>query len=291
MRALSKLASAFCGCALVGGCATLPQDVRLPLTLPPGMTAVYSEVNVQLMLVTRPDAPNRCSGPACSQWDDIEQRIARIGPDLAKAAYRLYPDIGKRVRNFEFIVADKSEPGTVSTSSGRIIVLRPVGSIAPGDAALAFVLAREIGHIVANHHEENVAATLLVSGLVHLLAPVANLPRALGNLFVAGGATTTTTTGASATVAANAAVSATSFMGSRVLITSYKPRQREEADLIAIALLAQLGYDAPSVLAAIAREELRSPETEWMSGLRASLEQLSTPATRAVVLEAKPGTP
>ena len=286
MRPLNQLTAVLCASTILCGCANLQQEGRVSLNLPPEMTAVYSEMNMQMMLVTRPDAPNRCAEPACSMWDDVDQRVARIGPELTKAAYRLYPDIGSRVRNFEFVVADKSEPGTVSASSGRIIVLRPVGSLAPNDAAFAFILAREIGHVVANHHEENITATLIVSGLVHLLAPVANLPQLIGNLFLANAATG----GASATIAANAAMTATSFVGSRVLLTTYKPRHRDEADLIAMSLLAQLGYDSSAVAAAFASVNLNSPETEWTSSLRASVAQISapSPAGRNVVLETTP---
>lgn len=290
MRALKKLPAVLCASALLGGCASPQPDGRVSLNMPSEMTAVYSEVNMQLALVTRADAPNPCAGPACGTWNDVDQRVARVGPDVARAAYRLYPDIGGRVRNFEFIIADKSEPGTVSTSSGRIIVLRPVGSLAPNDPALAFVLAREVGHVVANHHEENITTTLIVSGVVHLLAPVANLARAFSNLFLAGAATTT---GASATVAGNAAVSATSFVGSRMLITTYRPRQRDEADLIALSLLAQLGHDAQAVTASFASVDLGSPETEWTAGLRASVDRLAAPvpARSTIVLESTPRVP
>lgn len=290
MRALKKLPALLCASALLCGCATPQPDGRLSLSLPPEMTAVYSEVNMQLALVTRADAPNPCTRPACDTRNGVDQRVARIGPDVARAAYRLYPDIGARVRNFEFVIADKSEPGTVSTSSGRIIVLRPVGSLAPDDAALAFILAREVGHVVANHHEENITTTLIVSGVVHALAPVANLARAFSNFFLAGAATTT---GASATVTGNAAVSATSFVGSRVLITTYGPRQRDEADLIAMSLLAQLGYDAQAVTAAFAAADLKSPGTEWTAGLRASVDRLAAPvpAGSNIVLDSTPGTP
>ncbi|MEK7216947.1 MAG: M48 family metalloprotease [Chloroflexota bacterium] len=289
MRALNKLHAVLFAATILSGCSNLQQEGRLSLTLPPEMTAVYSEVNMRLMLVTRADAPSRCTEPACNMWDDVDQRVARIGPDLAKSAYRLYPDIGSRVRNFEFIVADKSEPGTVSASSGRIIVLRPVGSLAPNDAAFAFILAREIGHVVANHHEENVTATLIVSALVHLIAPVANLTQLFGNLFLANAATG----GASASIAANAAMTATSFVGSRVLLTTYKPRQRDEADLIAMSLLAQLGYDLSAVAAAFAAVNLNSPDTEWTSSLRASVAQLSAPPppARTVVLDSHPSVP
>jgi predicted Zn-dependent protease len=124
---------------------------------------------------------------------------------------------------------------------------------------------------------------------VHLIAPVANLPQLFGNLFLANAATG----GASASIAANAAMTATSFVSSRVLLTTYKPRQRNEADLIAMSLLAQLGYDSAAVVSAFTSVNLNSPESEWTSSLRASVAQLSapTPANRNLVLDSTPSVP
>lgn len=289
LRAMNKLPAVLCACAILGGCASSPHDGRAQLTVPTPMSAVYSEVNLQLMLVTRADAPNRCIDPVCALWDGFDQRVTRIGPDLAKAAYEHYPDLRGRVNNFEFIVADKSEPGTVSTSMGRIIILRPVSALAPTDAALAFIVARELGHVVAKHHEENVAAALIVSGLMQIIAPVTSLARVFSNFFVAG----TASTSASASAAANATVTASSFVGSRVLVTAYKPMQRDEADAIAMKLLAHLGYDVSAVVAAFAPVNLKSPATEWTSGLRTSVERLSaqSPLHRSVVVESMAGEP
>lgn len=271
MPAMNKLIAVPCACVILGGCAAAPHDGRARLTAPTPMSAVYSEMNMQLRLVTIADVPNRCTEPGCSAPDGFDQRVARIGPELAKSAYQLYPDLGSRVKNFEFIIADKSEPGTVSNSSGRIVILRPVNSLAPTDAAFAFIAAREIGHVVAKHHEENTATSLIVSGLAQILAPVANLARAFTNFFLPG----TATVSASATVLANVSVTATSFVGSRVLVTAYKPMQRDEADAIAMKLLARLGYDAPTVAAAFASVDLKSPATDWTSDLRVSVQRLS----------------
>jgi predicted Zn-dependent protease len=241
--------------------------------VPAPLSAVYSDVNMQLKLVAIADDLNRCTGPGWGAPGSIEERAGRLGPDLAAAAFKLYPDLANRVERFDFIIADKSEPGTVSNSSGRIVILRPVNALAPTDAALAFVMAREIGHVVAMHHDENTAASLIISGLAQIFLPVANVARIITKLFLSS----TAAVSASATAVASASVTATSFVGSRVVVTAYRPKQRDEADAIAMNLLARLGYNAPAVAAAFAAADRKSAATEWTSHLWASVDRLSAP--------------
>ena len=90
-------------------------------------------------------------------------------------------------------------------------------------------------------------------------------------------------TGVATSPAANAAVTAASIAGSRVLVSAYKPQQREEADAIAVKLLARIGYDSGSVSSAFASVDLGSPPTSWVLDLRNSVNRLSanTPAIAA----------
>jgi hypothetical protein len=262
-----------CAFALLGGCAAAPEYGRTQLAAPAPVSAVYSEMNLQLALVTTPGASLRCPGPDCAVPETFEQRVAWIGPELAKTAYELFPDLAQRVGGFEFVVADKAEPGTLSSSTGRIIVLKPAGSLAPNDVALAYIVGRELGHVIAQHHEENTAVSLIVSGLVQVLLPAANVARIFTNAFLAG------TAGASALAnfAAGASLTATSFFGSRLVMKSYRPVQRDEADAIAQKLLAHLGFEPPAVSAAFASVNLSSPATDWVSDLRVSVERLVPP--------------
>lgn len=271
--AVIRFLAILCACVILAGCATSPRDGVSQSLVPAPLSAVYSDVNMQLKLVAIADDRNRCTGPGWSAPGSVEERVARIGPDLAAAAFQLYPELSTRVERFDFIVADKAEPGTVSNSSGRIVILRPVDSLAPTDTALAFVLAREVGHVVAMHHDENTAASLIVSGLAQIFLPVANVARLITKLFMSGSAVV----GSSATAAAGASVTATSFMGTQVVITAYQPKQRDESDQIALNLLARLGHDAKSVAAAFAGVDRKSPATEWTSQLWASVDRLSAP--------------
>jgi len=240
--------------------------------VPAPLSAVYSDVNLELKLIAIADDLNRCTGPGWSAAGNIEERVARIGPSLAAAAFRLDSDLRERVERFEFVIADKSEPGTASNSTGRIVIMRPVDALAPNDAALAFVIAREMGHVVAMHHDENVVTSLIVSGLAQIFLPVASVARIIGKLFLSG-------TAAASTATASASVTATSFLGSQAVITAYRPKQREEADAVAMKLLAVLGYDAPAVAAAFAKVDRKSSETEWTSHLWASVDGLSAPGS------------
>ncbi|OGA05044.1 MAG: hypothetical protein A2W68_08230 [Betaproteobacteria bacterium RIFCSPLOWO2_02_64_14] len=285
MPAMNKLSFLLCACALLGGCAIAPEYGRTQLTAPAPVSAVYSEMNLQLSLVTAAGESLRCPQPGCGASEPFDQRIAWIGPELAKAAYQVFPDLGDRIKGFEFVVADKSEPGTLSGSMGRIIILRPVSSLSPNDVTLAFIVGREIGHVIAKHHEENTAVSLIVSGLVQLLIPAANVARLFTNAFLSSGAF--------ANFAAGASVTATSFIGSRLVVTSYRPVQRDEADAIALKLLSHLGFDAPAVAAAFASVNLKLPATDWTSGLRASVERLSPQRRpgRSVLVDSKAGAP
>ncbi|MBI3916260.1 MAG: hypothetical protein HY322_04570 [Betaproteobacteria bacterium] len=131
--------------------------------------------------------------------------------------------------------------------------------------------------------------SLIVSGLVQLLIPAANVARLFTNAFLSGAAGTS----ALANFAAGASLTATSFVGSRLVVTSYRPVQREEADAIALKLLSHLGFDAPAVAAAFASVNLKSPATDWTSGLRASVERLSPQPRpgRSVLVDSKAGAP
>ena len=81
---------------------------------------------------------------------------------------------------------------------------------------------------------------------------------------------------------ASASMSAASFAGSRAVIESYRPRQRDEADRIAMNLLAPLGYDARAVAAGFAQTDLETPPTKWMLDLRASVDRVAALADRQI---------
>ena len=269
--ALFRAGAILACCAVLGGCAASPHDGRARMAAPAPVSAVYSEMNMQLTLVTMRDGTVEESGTAGDAPDAFEQRVARVGAKLAEAAFQLYPELRDRVESFEFVIADKAEPGTVSTSFGRAVILRPVSALAPTEAALAFILAREMGHVIADHHAENTAASLAVSGLAYILFPFAGLAKVVGSVFVPGGAAA----GASSSIAANASATAASLVGTRIVVFSYRPKQQKEADAIALKLLGRLAYGAAAVVAAFAPVDLKTQANDWLSALEVSVDRLA----------------
>ena len=260
-----------CFCGFLAGCAASPESDRAPLDPLASVSAVYSEVNMKLTLVTMRDrAAERYSATAKFQ-DSFEQRVARIGAKLAQAAFDVYPELRGELKGFEFIIADKAEPGTVSTSLGRVVILRPVSELAPTDAALAFILAREMGHVIANHHTTDVAVALAISGAAYILAPFAGQAKAVASLLIPGGASA----GAASSVAVSASNTAVSWAGSKVAVLSYKPEQQEEADVIALKLLERLSYGATDVTAGFAPVNLKAQKNDWVAALDVSVSRLA----------------
>ncbi len=122
-----------------------------------------------------------------------------------------------------------------SNASGKVVVFRGVQYLELSDEALSFILAREMGHIIAGHHNKNTSTKILFSVLASVLFPAASL---LAASNVAAQATTTAVTSVAST--------ATSYFGSEVAISKIKPNQLTEADNIAITLLETQHWDERS---------------------------------------------
>lgn len=248
-------------CSLLGACASSPSG-RSQFTLPQPVSEIYSEVNMRLQLATTSDARYQCAESECDANKEFEMRVARLGQQLAEKAYALYPDLGERIERFEFVTSDKAEPGTTSNASGTVVIFGGTRALEPSDPALAFILAREMGHVIGRHHDENTATRIIVSVLAQVLMPVTGLFRALAQLQTASSAATASTTTATATAA--------SLLGSHAVIATYRPQQLAETDTIALTLLAHLQYDPQETADALAETEQRMDDSGWPQDLRAS---------------------
>jgi predicted Zn-dependent protease len=248
----------------ITACATSPEG-RPQLVAPTplqGFSAVYSEFDMHLQLVTAADAP-ACQEAQCVADRAFEQRILALGRRLAISAFRQHADLYLRFPRFDFIVADKSDPGAASSAGGTIIVYRGLQRKNLDDAVLAFLLAREMCHVIAGHHDENVATSILVAVAAQILFPALNI----GGFFAGGAASAAASTALEAT----ALTSTASFLGSRALRASYRPQQVREAEVMAMKLLAAAGWDGDEVSDKL--ESLRpslSDDTGWTRELRES---------------------
>ena len=263
---------------LLSACANSP-ETRKQLLTTPGLqefSAVYSEFDMRLQLVTAADAP-ACKEAECVADRAFDQRILVIGRRLADAAFRQHADLHLRFARFEFVVADKRDPGAASSAAGSVAIYRGVRQLELDDAALAFVLAREMSHIIAGHHDENVTTSVLVGIAAQILFPFLNLPS-----LISGGAATTAaaTSAASATattMTTTAVASAASFAGSRALRATFRPQQVIEAEGIAMDMLAAAGWDGREVADQLQAMPAQLPDGPgWTEELRDSMRRIAS---------------
>jgi predicted Zn-dependent protease len=270
MHPMRALICPILACSLLGACSTSPYG-RSQLIVPQSVSAVYSEVNMRLTLVTTADAKYQCAESECDASKEFELRIARLGERLADKAFEFYPDLRERIGRFEFVIVDKAEPGTTSNASGTVVIFSGTRALELADPALAFVLAREMGHVIGRHHDENTATKIIVSVLAQVLLPVSGvfrnfalLPGASSAAAAASATTATVSTGSAA------AATAASFLGAKAVIASYWPQQLAEADSVGLAVLARTGYEPQETADALAVAVPRLNQSSWPQDLRAS---------------------
>jgi Zn-dependent protease with chaperone function len=255
--------------ALLSACATSPQG-RTQLITPAPISDVYSDVNMRAHLATAKSIDTPCADDECTPSREFDQQVQQLGARLAKSAFDTYPDLVKRVSRFEFVVAEKEELGSTSNAAGKVVVFRGVQELYFDEQALAFVIAREMGHIIGRHHDENSGTSIFFSVLVGVLFPASNI------FHGAALANATSSTTVLTTTATTAASSATSYVGSQVLLASVKPDQLREADSIAVKLLAGLGWsgrDTADILEACTQVD---GDSAWAKDFRVSVGYVKT---------------
>ena len=247
----------------LGACSSSPNG-RLQLAAPPQLSAVYSEVNMQLLLITEANSRQACEDADCTHKRAFDRTVLRLGTRLAQTAFENHPALTTQFDKFEFVIAEKSGPGTLSSSAGRVVIFRGVQNLKLGEEALAFLIAREMGHVISRHHEENSATSILFSVLAAVFIPMSNL--------ISGSAALAQT--ASASAMSSAATSAASFIGSKLTIASYKQEQSHEADVIALSLLKCLGWSSQEIADALVAQSRLLGTDSWCKDLRESTEDV-----------------
>ncbi len=109
---------ALCACALSPG-------GRMQMTAPASVSAVYSEIDMKLALVTEGDTDSTCI-EECKLDHAFEQRILVMGTRLANAAFETYPELAERFDKFKFVIAEKNNPGSTSSAAGTVAIFRGV---------------------------------------------------------------------------------------------------------------------------------------------------------------------
>lgn len=236
--------------SIVLGACTTPASQDQLISVPPQVSNAYSEMDMRLRLIAETDIKSPCAGEECDLNRVFDQRVLQLGECLAKSAFETHPDLSGRIIRFEFLVAEKSEPGSASSAAGTIIIFRGVQQLALNDEALSFLIAREMGHVIGRHHDKNSATSIVISVVAQVLVPITNIFRGAAALIETTPMTTSVTT-------------ASSVIGSRAMIENYKSSQLYEADTIAINLLARQGWDRDRIANALAASTQPKEDSNW----------------------------
>lgn len=236
----------------LGGLATPAFAERQRLVVPSEIGTVYSEAELQARLAFIP--PSICPPEDCDSAEAFRERVGQLGQRLLPGAIQLAEEQGIDIPLITVTAPGKDDIGTASSAAGNIIVFDGVRALALPDAALAFVIAREMGHVIAKHHEENTATGLAVSLAVSVLFPVVGL---MQGVEMAYAATTIAST-------------ATSFAGARIVRSLYEEDHRYEADGYALLILARTGWTPEAVADALREAAGRLDGDGWLADLRTS---------------------
>jgi Zn-dependent protease with chaperone function len=191
-------------------------------------------------------APPRKADPSAEEAL-LKAQTLRITAALQGAARNLYADKMERLGSFDVYVAESRNAETLSSATGKIALYGGIADLKPGDDWLAFVISREMGHVLAGHHDDNSAASLLTSVILNLIIPGSGLVK-----------------------------SALSFAGSQAAAATGSERQIREADEIAVKLLAAAGYRPVTLALNLAQGPLdeRLGTSSWADALRKSAQTL-----------------
>lgn len=248
----------------LGACATTTTEGgRSRFVAPRQLAEAYSEVELRTLLAVTPDAP--CGDAACEAHQAFRNQAKRVGTRLANASREIRHELKGAHPGFIFLVPQKGEIGTLSSSSGTIIVFDGLRTLELEEPALAFLLAREMGHVINRHHDENSATSIAVSVAATLVMPMAALLR---------GAALTVSALTSTSAVATAATTAASVAGARAIKAIYRPEQLREADLAALKILNQAGWSTFEVAESLLRASHRLGDDGWMGELQASVDLL-----------------
>ena len=210
--------------------------------VPVSVAALHADLKFSVTTPARANASDDAAPAAV-----LTRQAGRLVPALEDAARGLHPAMMERIGKFDVYVADSSNVETRSSSTGKVALHAGLAPLQLTDDALAFVIAREMGHVLAGHQEDNSTASLVTSIVMNLLLPGSSLLK-----------------------------SAISMITSEAVSASNGERQVREADEIAVRLLETAGYRMRNLglsLALDAADE-RMGDGSWAKAFRTSAASL-----------------
>ncbi len=255
---------------LLGVCAA-SSSAHAEISAPAAISDIYSDVNMRVQLATTKGVSKPCVAGECALNKEFDQHVQALGAQLSEVAFDAYPDLKKRIKHFDFVVVEKKEPGTISNAAGTIVIFRGVQGLELEEQALAFVVAREMGRVIAGYHDQNTGTSILLSVLATVLFPASGILQSINGSAAAANATS------SATMAlATAASSATSFVGSKMVLAGIKPKQLREADAIAMRLFEPLDWSKDELIGSLEACTHIDGEDAWQKDFRYSTAHVRT---------------
>ena len=238
-------------CAATAACTTSPVGNRARVVDVP-LAATHADLMFTVTTGSRQSF--ECLGSKCPKTPGngispvFALQVQRVSRRLQAGAQNLYPDLVQRVpgmsgSHFDIYIAESDEPGSASSANGRIAVSSVLATWQPSDDWLAFLIAREMGHVIARHPEENSVANMATSMLMNLVLP--------GSFWVK---------------------SAISAGGGQLASSSQRDVQEEEADTIALDLLKASGYRSRNVATALRKKTPALDDSRWSKSFRRSSE-------------------
>lgn len=222
--------------------------------MPDSVSNIYSDIDMHVRLANKPNE-DICMLEQCALNKAFDTQVQELGSSLVIAAYAMYPALSDRVSHFVFSVVDKKEPGMASNAAGKIVVFRGIQRLQLSEDALAFLIAREMGHVIGRHHDKNTSTKIIISVLASVLFPVISI-------FTASNV---------ASLVTSAATTTTSYVGSEVVLARVKPSQLKESDDIALQLLEAEGRDIRSVTSVLQQNK---GDGNWSKDLQITAQYL-----------------
>lgn len=244
----------------MAACATLPTAERAQIASIP-LVSVHSDIAFTISTSSRQsttcdettDCPPQEARDAAARF---AVQVRRVAGALQMGAAYLQPDLAWRFpasvgHRFDVYVVEGDALGSASSANGRIALNEGLIALLPHDDLLAFVIAREMGHVIARHHEENSAASIATSAILSLLIPGSGLLK-----------------------------TAISVAGSGVAARSKEDAQALEADAIAFGLLKAAGFRLREVSLSLRFAPALLDDSRWSKNFRASSDHLLAEARR-----------
>lgn len=245
----------------LAACTTTPMSERARIIEIP-LAAVQSDVQFVLLKTSQPylacaESLSCLDKPGQAADESFGQEAARIAGNLQTAALKLYPDLSWCTAKatggcFAVQVVDDDEPGSSSSAGGQIALNGGLERWRGQEEALAFVIGREMGHVIARHHQERSSVSMVTSALLNVVIPGSGLLKSL-----------------------------VCSVGAHLAASSNRKVQAMEADAIATRLLKGAGYRLRNVSSSLLVTPPLGAENAWSKGFGRSAMALIAEAEAA----------